>query len=69
MYVVWNDVRAMLILQSLALALGALPVFWIARRTFNGITGEPGPADTRRAEWIALAFSAAYLLFPALRRS
>ena len=65
-YVVWNDVRAMLILQSLALALGALPVFWIARRTFNGITGEPGPADTRRAEWIALAFSAAYLLFPAL---
>ncbi len=66
-YVVWDDVRAMLILQTLALAIGALPVFWIARRTFAGVTGETGPADTRRAEWIALAFSAAYLLFPALQ--
>ncbi len=66
-YIVWDDVRAMLILQSLALAFGALPVFWIARRAFTGVTGETGPADTRRAEWIALAFSAAYLLFPALQ--
>ena len=39
-YLVWNDVRAMLIIQTLALALGALPVFWIARRTF----ARPGPA-------------------------
>lgn len=66
-YLVWNDVRALLILQTLALAIGALPVFWIARRTFTGVTGDTGPADTRRAEWIALAFSAAYLLFPTLQ--
>ncbi len=58
-YLAWNDVRAVLILQALVLALGALPVFWIARRTFAG--------EGRRTEWIALAFSLAYLLYPALQ--
>jgi uncharacterized membrane protein len=64
-YLVWPDVRAMLILQSLALAIGALPVFWIARRTFRGLTaaGQEGVGrDGVRAEWLALAFSVAYLL-------
>lgn len=58
-YLVWNDVRAALILQTLALAIGALPVFWIARRAFRD--------QGRRAEWIALAFSLAYLLAPSLQ--
>jgi uncharacterized membrane protein len=58
-YLAWNDVRALLIIQSLALALGALPVFWIARRTFHD--------QGSRAEWVALAFSVAYLLSPSLQ--
>ena len=58
-YLVWDDVRAMLIIQSLALALGALPVFWIARRTFAN--------HVRHAEWVALAFSLAFLLSPSLQ--
>lgn len=57
-YLVWDDVRAILILQSLALALGALPVFWIARDVLG---------RDRRAAWLGLAFAAAYLLFPALQ--
>ncbi len=31
LFFLWDDVRILLIAQSLALALGALPVFWIAR--------------------------------------
>lgn len=58
-YLVWDDVRAILILQSLALALGALPVFWIARRAFKELG--------TRGEWVALAFSLAYLLSPSLQ--
>ncbi len=57
-YLVWDDVRAILILQSLALALGALPVFWLARDVLG---------RDRRAAWLGLAFAAAYLLFPALQ--
>ncbi len=30
-YYLWDDVRAILIIQTIALALGALPVYWIAR--------------------------------------
>jgi len=41
-YLVWDDVRAILIIQSVALALGALPVYWIARQAFGG---GPGCAD------------------------
>ena len=66
-YLVWDDVASLLILQSLALAIGALPVFNIARRTFAGITGVPGSGDRRRAEWLALAFALTYLLMPALQ--
>lgn len=32
LFFVWDDVRILLIAQSAALALGALPVFWIARK-------------------------------------
>ena len=63
-YRVWDSVAAMLILQSLALAAGALPVFAIARRVFSGATGA---GDRRRGEWLALAFSLAYLLMPSLQ--
>jgi len=32
LFFLWDDVRVLLIAQSVALALGALPVFWIAKR-------------------------------------
>ena len=31
LFIIWDDVRIQLIAQTVALALGALPVFWIAR--------------------------------------
>jgi len=57
-YLLWNDVQAILILQTVALALGGLPVYWIARRALGG---------DRRAEWLALVFALVYLMFPALQ--
>ncbi len=44
-YRVWDDVAAMLILQSLALAAGALPVFAIARRVFSRVNSGSGAGD------------------------
>ncbi len=53
LYWVWSDPRALLILQTAILALGALPAYWLARdRLGDGVP--------------AIAFAAAYLLFPAL---
>lgn len=61
-YLVWDDVRAILIIQSLALALGALPLYWIARGALNHVWPDGG-----RAAWLALPFVVAFLLFPALQ--
>ncbi|MFQ5610758.1 MAG: DUF2079 domain-containing protein [Anaerolineae bacterium] len=56
----WDDVRALLVLQTLALALGALPVFWLARQVFH--LALRGDTARRAPTWVALAFAAAYLL-------
>ena len=53
LYWIWSDVRAILILQSLAIAAGAIPLFWYATRRVGA-----GPA---------VIFAAIYLLFPALQ--
>jgi uncharacterized membrane protein len=78
----WDDVRALLILQSLLLALGALPVFWLARsrvrRSGSQAHGGESPlsappnAKLRTPNypgWIGLAFAFVYLMFPALQAS
>ena len=49
----WNDVRAMLLLQALAVALGAVPLFALARRKVGTM--------------LALGFAAAWLLNPSLQ--
>ncbi len=49
----WDDVRAILLLQALAVALGAIPLFALARRKLGGP--------------LALGFAAAYLLNPSLQ--
>jgi uncharacterized membrane protein len=53
LYRIWPDPRFLLIIQSVLLALGALPVFWLAREKLEN-------------EYAAFVFAAAYLLSPAL---
>lgn len=56
LYWIWDDVRALLLFQTVALAIGALPVYWIA-------------LDKLKNRYAGLAFSLAYLLYPALEWS
>jgi len=64
LYFVWSDPRALLLLQTAVIALGAWPVYLIARRV----------SDHRRdtqaylaQEALPLTFVLVYLLFPALQ--
>ncbi len=52
-YLVYSDPRTILVLQTVIVGLGALPVFWLAREKLNN-------------DLAALVFPLAYLLFPAL---
>jgi len=52
LWAVWPSPEALLVAQAVALALGALPVFWLARKHL----------ESDRA---GLGFALAYLLFPA----
>lgn len=60
-FLAYDNVEALLILQSFVLAFGALPVFWIARKRL----GEQG--NSRQIEWAGVLFAAMYLLFPSLQ--
>mgnify|MGYP001163171051 CR=1 FL=1 len=62
LFYLWDDVRLLLVVQSLALALGALPVFWLARDRLA-----VGPISLPAAEWAGLIFAAAFLLTPHLQ--
>jgi uncharacterized membrane protein len=63
-FYVWDDVRAILIIQTIALALGALPVYWIAREQISNIKWQPADG---KSQWLPLAFVVVYLIFPALQ--
>jgi uncharacterized membrane protein len=64
----WDDVRAILILQAFALALGALPAYWLARDMLQAPLSSTGRgAGGESSELFALAFAAVYLLAPALQ--
>src|SRR5215207_9385987 len=52
LWLVWPSPETLLVAQAVAIALGALPVFWLARKHL----------DSERA---ALGFALAYLLYPA----
>lgn len=75
LFFLWDDVRILLIAQSIALALGALPVFWIARRELSVVSSQLSVNDyTPRSTpyglfstWAALTFATTYLLFPHLQ--
>jgi len=54
-YVVWQDPKMLILVQTIVICLGALPVYWIA-------------SDRLRSRTLALLFAAAYLLYPPLQR-
>ncbi|MDM8519210.1 DUF2079 domain-containing protein, partial [Anaerolineales bacterium HSG6] len=37
LFLIWDDVRIILIAKSVALAMGALPIFWLARWQFDSL--------------------------------
>ena len=53
-YLIYPSPHSLLIVQSVALALGALPASWLARRRLGN-------------NWAAIVFAAAYLLYPGLQ--
>ncbi|GIK42711.1 MAG: hypothetical protein BroJett011_65440 [Chloroflexota bacterium] len=67
LFFLWDDVRILLIAQSIALALGALPVFWIAKRQLTINNWQLTIDNSQSPSWAALTFAAAYLLFPHLQ--
>jgi uncharacterized membrane protein len=68
-FYLWNDVRAILIVQTVALALGALPVYWIAREAFSNL--QPPTSNFQfpisNLQSPILLFVFVYLMFPALQ--
>lgn len=73
-----DNVEALLVLQSFVIALGAFAVFWLARMKLSPAlegAAEPGKAQNRTAngnagwqvEFAGVLFAAMYLLFPALQ--
>ncbi len=69
----WDDVRALLILQAVALALGAWPVFHIAwlrlglrwgKEPATGRASQPASGTAAYQALASLAFVVAYLLYP-----
>jgi uncharacterized membrane protein len=53
-FLIYSGIESLFVLQSIVLALGALPIYWIAHRRLKN-------------QWAAVAFAAMYLLFPALQ--
>ena len=52
-FLIYDGIASLFVIQSIAIALGALAIYWIARRRL-------------KSEWAAVLFAAMYLLFPAL---
>ena len=60
-FLLWDDVRALLVLQTVAVALGALPIFWLTRDELQS-----AGYSLSVSELAGLVLAAVYLLFPAL---
>jgi uncharacterized membrane protein len=69
LFFVWDDVRVLLMAQSAALALGALPVFWIAQNQLSIFNDQL--SKNKHSSFIVhyspLIFAAVYLLSPHLQ--
>ncbi|MBK9054208.1 MAG: DUF2079 domain-containing protein [Chloroflexi bacterium] len=68
LYWLWSDARMLLIVQAIALCLGAIPVYWIAQRTLTTAYRQPPAANGQQpiAPFLPLIFGLAYLLYPAI---
>jgi uncharacterized membrane protein len=53
-FLIYDGIESLFVTQSVALALSALPIYWIARRRL-------------KSEWASVIFAAMYLFFPALQ--
>ncbi|MCX7838761.1 MAG: DUF2079 domain-containing protein, partial [Anaerolineae bacterium] len=53
-FLIHEGIESLFVVQSVAIALGALPIFWISRRKLQ-------------SEWWAIIFVVMYLMFPALQ--
>ncbi len=74
LYFIWSDPRALLLLQTFVIALGAWPVYLLAqqaasskRQAADNIQHPLPNTRSRSTSILALTLSAAYLLFPALQ--
>ena len=65
-FLLYDNVEALLILQSFVIALGALAVFWIARQKLE-TRFQPLDSIRWQVEIAGVLFAAMYLLFPALQ--
>jgi len=66
LFYLWDDVRILLIAQSIALAIGALPIFWITRHCFQPKQNDHAPIS-RIPYLLSLTFPLIYLLSPHLQ--
>ncbi|GCE17273.1 DUF2079 domain-containing protein [Dictyobacter kobayashii] len=55
LYLIWSDPRILFVVQTVIVALGAYPAYWLARLRL-------------RNEWLAGAFALLYLIYPASYR-
>lgn len=68
-YWLWKSPDMLLLIQTVALALGALPVYWLARDGLQAAIRDDSPrseAAPLMVELAALAFALVYLLYPPL---
>jgi uncharacterized membrane protein len=56
---IFSDTRWLLVLQTIALAIAAIPVYRIAVRTWSG-------TDQKKREWAGTLFAVLYLLYPSV---
>lgn len=55
LYILWSNPKMLVLVQTIIVCLGALPVYWIAN-------------ERLRSRWLAIVFASAYLLYPPLER-
>ena len=55
-YYIWNSAKMLLVIKSFSIALAALPLYWLAR-------------DKLKSTFLALSFSAAFLMAPKLHNA
>ena len=61
-YLIWENVQALLVFQTVAIALGALPVYWLTRDELTD-----AGCSSSMAKLAGLSLAVVYLFFPGLQ--